>query len=331
MAAPSSLAGLSSIGITEFDSLMTETLRKVLPGMPDIVSKNNALLSFLSKSGNIREEDGGYSIDQRLEYAENGTYKRYSGWDPLDTTPQDVFTTAVYPWRQVAISVVASGEEIRKNSGSRNRIGNLVADRVQNALHSANNQFSADIYGSGSLPKQIDGLAKLVSDTGTGIVGNIDSSTWPFWQNKIMDASTYLGAPVTSANIESAMRNFYITLTVGAEQPDLIVADNQYYDMFEGSQTSIKRYNDTQEAEAGFLTLRFKKAKVIFDGTSGMLAGKRMYFLNTKYLFLVVHSAANWTMDQERVPVNQDGVIKPILWMGNLVCSNRARQGSLVD
>ena len=31
-------------------------------------------------------------------------------------------------------------------------------------------------------------------------------------------------------------------------------------------------------------------------------------------------------MDEMR-PVNQDGAVVPILWMGNLVCSNRSQQG----
>jgi hypothetical protein len=30
---------------------------------------------------------------------------------------------------------------------------------------------------------------------------------------------------------------------------------------------------------------------------------------------------------EEMRPVNQDGAVIPILWMGNLTCSNRAMQG----
>lgn len=52
---------------------------------------------------------------------------------------------------------------------------------------------------------------------------------------------------------------------------------------------------------------------------------------NTKYLYLVQHSEAQWTQDDEKKPVNQDGVVIPLYWMGNLVCSNRALQGVLID
>jgi hypothetical protein len=40
----------------------------------------------------------------------------------------------------------------------------------------------------------------------------------------------------------------------------------------------------------------------------------------------LAHSAANLTVQDQMQPYNQDGVIVPILWMGNLVCSNRSLQ-----
>ena len=56
-----------------------------------------------------------------------------------------------------------------------------------------------------------------------------------------------------------------------------------------------------------------------------------MYFLNTKYLKLKVHKDANWSQEDDKVPVNQDAVVVPIYWMGQLVTSNRSLQGRLID
>ena len=56
-----------------------------------------------------------------------------------------------------------------------------------------------------------------------------------------------------------------------------------------------------------------------------------MYFLNTDYLEMVVHTDANWTQADDKMSVNQDAVVIPLLWMGNLVCSNRSLQGVLLD
>jgi hypothetical protein len=52
---------------------------------------------------------------------------------------------------------------------------------------------------------------------------------------------------------------------------------------------------------------------------------------NTDYLYLIEHSAARWTKMEDKVSVNQDAVVIPLLWQGQLCCSNRKRQGILLD
>ena len=76
--------------------------------------------------------------------------------------------------------------------------------------------------------------------------------------------------------------------------------------------------------------MKYKGADVIFDGGSGIPAN-HAYFLNTDYLYLVQHREAQWTMDAEKTPVNQDAVVIPMYWMGNLVTTNRSLQGILFD
>ena len=92
---------------------------------------------------------------------------------------------------------------------------------------------------------------------------------------------------------------------------------------------SFKQYNDTQDGGAGFNSLRYKKAKVVYDGNSGIPAN-HMYFLNTNYLKLVAHPDADLTVMDEMRPVNQDGAVTQILWMGNLTISNRKLQAVVV-
>ena len=77
------------------------------------------------------------------------------------------------------------------------------------------------------------------------------------------------------------------------------------------------------------MTLKYKNADVLFDGNSGIPAN-HMYFLNTNYLQLVVHQDADMEIMDEMRPVNQDGSVTPILWMGNLTCSNRKQQGVII-
>ena len=314
---------------TVFTELVSTTFRKHAKEIKDNVSKNNALLRRIYDKGNVRREDGGLTIVAPLDYADNNTYQRYSGYDVLNVGASDVISAAEYQWRQIAINVVASGLELRTNSGD-TRIINLVKARLKNAIRTFKNNFSADIYSDGTLANQVNGLQALVADAGTGTVGGIDSSTWTFWKNKVQSAAAPIqggGAIVPGATtMESLMLPLWLALTRGDDQPDLIVMDNNYFTFFEQSQTSIKRYTDETKANAGFVSLKYKGADVIFDGGSGIPAN-HAYFLNTDYLELVVHKDADMTVMDEMKPYNQDAAVVPVLWMGNLVCSNRSLQG----
>ena len=314
---------------TVFTELVSTTFRKHSKEIKDNVSKNNALLRRIYDKGNVRREDGGLTIVAPLDYAENNTYQRYSGYDVLNVGASDVISAAEYQWRQIAINVVASGLELRTNSGD-SRIINLVKSRLKNAIRTFKNNFSADIYSDGTLANQVNGLQALVADAGTGTVGGIDSSTWTFWKNKVQSAAAPIqgGGAITpgSTTMESLMLPLWLSLVRGDDQPDLIVMDNNYFTFFEQSQTSIKRYTDETKANAGFVSLKYKGADVIFDGGSGIPAN-HAYFLNTDYLELVVHKDADMTVMDEMKPYNQDAAVVPVLWMGNLVCSNRSLQG----
>ncbi len=59
--------------------IVTTTLRNRTGILADNVTENNALLRYLKKRGTIKPANGGRTIVQELEYAENSTYIRYSG------------------------------------------------------------------------------------------------------------------------------------------------------------------------------------------------------------------------------------------------------------
>lgn len=303
--------------------------------LADNVSNHNALLKRLITKGRKKVLDGGNSIVCPLDYAENGTYQRFSGYDPLNISASDVLTSAEYPWKQIAVHVVASGEEIRKNSGSKTQILNLVKERVMNAHRTYKNNLSSDLYSNGTATNQINGIQAVCPSTSGGTLGGISGTTFSFWNHVIQDASNPLtGSAITLAEgtFEKFLRQLYIALTRGDDTPDIIVMANDYYELFEGSQVSNKRYtSDTTKsadnANAGLVSLKYKNADVFHDGGSGIPAST-LYALNTDYLEWTVHKDADMTEVPEQRPVNQDAVVMPIITMGNLTCSNRSLQGT---
>ena len=247
----------------------------------------------------------------------------------MNINASDVISAAEYQWRQIAINIVASGREKRINSGE-SKIFSLAKSKMKNAIRTFNNSFSSDLYSAGSAANQINGLQALVSDLGTGTVGGIDSSSFTFWKNTIFDCSDN-SVTASATTIENSMLlPTWLSIDRGPDDcPDLIVMDNIYYQYFEASQTSIKRYMDASNADAGLVSLKYKGADVYYDGNSG-IPSSRAYLLNTNYFELVVHKDADLEVVEGQRPINQDGEVIPILWMGNLTLSNRKQQAVIL-
>jgi hypothetical protein len=313
-----------------FTELVSTTYRNHKPEVADNMSNHNALYGIITKKGRIRKEDGGLSIVAILEYAENGTFTRYSGYDPLNVGASDVISAAEFPWRQASVNIAASGLEIRSNQGE-NRIVNLVKTKINNGKKSFVNGITEDFYSAGLLANQVNGVQALIADAGTGTVGGINSTTFTFWRNTVQSAAAPLqggGAITPSATtIESLMLPLYLRLTRGSDKPDLIVMSEDYFTFYEQSQTSLKRYAPSDDGQGGMVKMKYKTSDVVFDSSASGMPAAHAYFMNTDYFELVVHSDADMEIMPELRAVNQDAVVIPVLWQGNLCVSNRALQG----
>jgi len=317
--------------------LVTTTLRDRQGQLADNVSKSNALLSRLNERGNIDLVDGGRTIVRELEYAENATFQYYSGYENLNISPSDVFSAAEYEWKQAAVNVSWSGLENRiQNAGDAASI-RLVASRIRNAEKTMSNQISVGIYsdGTGTGGKQITGLQSQVADTPTsGVVGGINRANFTFWQNQTVAVTD--GSSAVELNAD--MRTLWIACSRGTDQTDLVVLGGTLYSTFWGDLQGIQRVTQSTTAVKGFSALEYRGVPVVLDGGQatgsaldhggGINAG-RGYFLNTDYIFWSVHSQTNMVPMDERMSVNQDATVIPLLWAGNLTMSNASLQGVL--
>src|ERR1700743_3562977 len=196
--------------------IVTTTLRNRTGKLADNVTKNNALLLRLKKKANVKTVSGGRTIVQELEYAENGTFKRYSGYEALNISPSDVFTAAEESYAQAAVAVSISGLEMLQNSGPA-AIIDLLESRIKNAEKTLVNNIALDCYSDGTADggRQIGGLQLLIStNPTTGVVGGLDasSSIAAFWRNIAFSSTTNGGAAATAANIQSYMNRVYVQL-----------------------------------------------------------------------------------------------------------------------
>jgi hypothetical protein len=332
--------------------IVTTTLRNRSGKLADSVTRNNAVLTRLSARGKQKPFSGGRTIVQEIEYANNSTYSRYSGYELLNIQPSDVFTAAEYPIRQAAVAVSISGLELLQNSG-REAIIDLLGSRVENAERTFRNGLAYDAYSDGSLTGQITGLQALIdASPTTGTVGGIDRSAWEFWQNYAYRAVTDGGAALSPSNIYEYMLNMWTNTMRGPDRVDLILADNTAWSVYNRSLHAIARITDEKSdmAKAGFMSVKFMDADVVLDGgfqgsvndgntfgaagvgAVGGAPSGTMFFINSDYLYWRPHSQRNMVpLDPDRFSVNQDAMIRLIGWAGNMTASGMLFHGILTN
>lgn len=315
---------------SSFSELLSVTVQELEDELFDQIITKNALTATLKANGSTRSVDGGPTIVIPVMYQENGSYKRYSGAEQLNTGSNDVFSAFQYTWCQVAINIQAHGREILQNMGrSQNR--DLVKSRVMNAKTTFENEFNIDMLSDGAATNQVGGLQLLIASAGTGTVGGVARSSFSFAKNAFYRATTDGGAAATSANIVGYMDALDVSIQAYRGKTKTILADDAFFKLYEGAVHPLQRITDTNGslAKLGFNTYKYKQAEVVLEPTISGMPASTMYFLDPEVLELVSHSQRNLVRLDQRNSFNQDTQIEYLAWMGNLVAKNFRRLGTL--
>lgn len=325
--------------------IIATTIQSRSGELADNLTNNNALLSRLKKKGNQRTVSGGSVIFEELMYNDSSTVNAnsYSGYELLNISPNSPISSAQFNFAQYYAAVTMSGLEMLQNSGKEQFI-DLLEGRIKVAESQLLNRISQDIYldGTGNGGKNLTGLGAAVPDAPTsGTYGGIDRATWTFWRPVKFGGVADGGGAVSASNIIGYMTKLAIQLVRGKDKTDLIVADNNYYQLYASALQSIQRVTSegSSDVGAGFQSLKFfaggASADVVLDGgvysgTTGATSN-HMWFLNTDYIHFRPHKDRNFVpLGGERQSVNQDAIVKLIGWAGNMTMSGSQFQGVLI-
>ena len=305
-------------GNDDFNQILSTTLKNYVPKLADNVFTARPLFYALTNGQTIRRISGGAKIVVPIIYGTNSTAASYSGDETLSTTAQTGITAAEYDWKQYAATVTITGIEEAKNNGEAEIIDLLegkVMQTEETIIQNMNEMFYGD--GTGNSNKDWIGLDLIVGKPNTAL-GGIDptdsGNSW--WKSDEHD--------MDGALTVKQMGTTYNNVSVGNDQPTIVIGTQALYESYEALLEPNLRYTDTKVADAGFQNLLFKGAPVTFDGD--VTAGE-IFFLNTKYLRLVAHTETWFQTTPFVRPTNQDARYAQILCYGELTCSNRARQG----
>ena len=315
-----------------YSALLTTTLENFQKRLVDNFSDATPLLWWLSQNGRKRHVVGGQAIDIPLMYA-GSTVQPFSGYDDLQTEPTEGIAPATFLYKKYQTPVVISRDSETDNMGE-SRVISLLEAKVKQAEISFKEQMNSDLINNGyagTYSRATSGAAEVLGTATpdslrvTGLFdicqnatqgrayGGISGSTYSWWANKFEDCGDT--ATAFADNGITKMRSTYL-------------CSQESYESYDATLVDQKRYVNTMAADAGFESLMYRATTILFD--RDVPAGV-MFFLNSNYIELDVHPDVDMATIPFREAERQWARFSRIMWKGELTCSNRARQGLLVN
>lgn len=311
------------------DATVTAIARHyIMPEVTDIVYNSNPLFFRLNAAKKIIP--GGTQLEFPLMTSRFSAGGPYSGFDVLTMTPSDTVKNGVWEWKQHYVPVVVDGRTLLKVD-SPLAIANLIRMQFEQAEMEMAQNLGVGIYSDGSSnAKEITGLQLAVDSTGTyaglarstnaGIAAQEDGST----------------ATLTL----TALNSMHGNTRKGGRAASLIASRQEQYNRY--WKLAIDKANiflepiakDNSMADLGWGGLLFNGVPWIvddnmFDGPNTSNSG--IIMLNEDYIHLAVSPRADFYLEDFQTPINQDAMAAKLLWAGELIVRNPARQGKLTN
>lgn len=287
--------------------------------LQDAVFNRLTLFDWLSKKNRVRR-GGGTSIIVPIRSSANTTAASYSNYGTINTAPQDNETAAQFLYKQYAASISLSGKEERVQNKGKYEVIDLVKTKIDDAEKALQNKLNQDLFATSPGSEDIGSLVTSIDATSS--IGQINSTTYSFWQSTNTTSGSFAGQGI------SDMRTLWNTLSQRqpSSNPDLILTTPTIHGYYEASLIAQQRYQSDGTGNGSFQKLMFKSAPIDMDAqaTSGV-----MYFLNSDVMELVIDPTTDFKMTEWVKPANQDAKVAQYLVALELVIRNRRKLGKL--
>lgn len=309
------------------DNLYTTTWAMRKSNVVDQIYDATPFFFWMRDKGKIRYESGGRYIVENLRYAKTDNVVWIGKGGAVSLNETEFLTTINYQWRYQAVPVVRFGVDDQQNRGKA-QILNMMNAKLDNAKDAAIDNMETRLAASaGGVTTGIDGLQNLVADAGTGTVGDLDTSTYTWFQNQKKDMNGLSFATYGIDNMRTMLNNCRNNL--GSDTPDLILTAQTPFEWYEDAVEARHRIIGSQKMlDAGFENCAYKGIPLLWAPS---ISG-RMYFLNTKFLSLVVDPMLEFDMTEWKViPDQPNDRAAQIVTAAQLVCSRRRCQGVMYN
>lgn len=321
--------------------ILASTLEKRTGKVQDNVTNHNILAQQMKEHDMIETGVSGRSLYEELNFAENGSFTRYTAAQTLPLTNNQVLTVAEFEPKQFAVAVVIHGKEKRQNSGKEGII-KLLKNRIKVADATLENNFNADMFSDGTADGglQIGGLRLLIAKAPTsGTVGGIDRAvaTNAFWRNYKFDtAADWAGGALNGSNVEELYGRVMDNTQQGSNGAKFVVAGKTHYGFVRAAAQAKQMITDSKLAKFGFRNIVFCEMPVVL-GSSINFGGQTLipddlsYFIDPKGIALKVYTGAYMEPLKQIQSITQDAEAQLIIFMGNMTMNRAKTQAVLFD
>lgn len=314
-----------------WDNLNSSTMDTFDKRLKDTIFDKYVLLQKLFDKK--RTYPGGDYLTEPLT-VEEGDGKYFRGYDKLNPTDKELFTTARYRPTTLQVNISISYTDDLANRGPA-QIFDLLAAKYEVAKMTMRKKLTtttAGVFSAGlATGKAIMGLQAAVANDPTadptaGAYGEITrvGSTQVPWRNMFSDQTTSNLAGLTMIELQA----LWGQVTDQAIQPDIIVTTQVIYDKIWGIADAIQKNGNELAKKMGATSIDFNGVPIMVD--KNCLADT-LYMLNTDYIYMKTHVSDNMKTHPFVIGTEQLVKVKYITWTGQLVCSNPRYQGVMFN
>jgi len=263
----------------------------------------------------VEFEDGGRNITNPITLGRNPnvTSMEYYGTVPVAQTNE--FNTLEYTWSRVVGTVIISDQEQDENKGE-TMIFKLLKSKLEVLEESIKEKFSDYLYGAGAGTDPL-GLEALVPlDPTTGTIGGLSRA-----ETQLRTSAYDFGGTLDATNIEEAIDDVLLDLTIGNEKPDIILGGRHCIRTYRAAirdklvinLSDLKKSGVSGMVDLGFGGVSHDGIPIVYDENCPV---NRAYFINSKYLRLHILKGVNMKVKELSSPWDMDAIGKRIQWQG---------------
>ena len=313
--------------------------------------QDKPLLKWLT--GAQKEFPGGTGqITRRVKGLYSTTVQGFDSDDSVNYVNPTNLRTAVYPWKLLHAGIQFSMDELLKNGISvtdtqdgtgvhdvsqaeKVQLAQVMDDKLEDMSEGWDRGMNQIFWKDGTQDAKVPaGILSFILDNPASatVVGGIDQSLNPWWQNRASLLINSAHVPADQVVVQTLQKEIRQLRRFGGK-PDMALAGSSFMDWFEQElrakgNFTLEGWAKAGKIDASVADLEFKGISINYDPTLDDLGrAKYCYFFDKSTIYPMVISGEDKKKHNPSRPENKYVFYRAMTWAGGLVCDRRNANG----